>query len=98
VVDSFAPERLYWSRLEGPFRELLVALAEEGADLDGGLSDWYWNPLHLTATAAFDRSIGRIDGGRDLKAVNAGRGLLLSRLKKIRTDPANAIREKAGAP
>ena len=32
------------------------------------------------AKEAFDRSIGRIDGGRDLKAVNAGRGLLLSRL------------------
>jgi CRISPR system Cascade subunit CasA len=97
VVESFAPERLYWSRLERPFRDLLVALAADGADLTGCVSDWYWDTLHPAATHAFDQSIGRIDGGRDLKAVNAGRGLLLSRLKKIRTDPANAIREKEGA-
>jgi CRISPR system Cascade subunit CasA len=97
VVESFAPERLYWSRLERPFRELLVALAAEESDLAGCVSDWFWDPLDHTAKESFDHTIGRIDGGRDLKAVNAGRGLLLSRLKKIRTDPANAIREKEGA-
>jgi CRISPR system Cascade subunit CasA len=97
VVESFAPERLYWSRLERKFHELLVALAADGADLAGCVSRWYWDALHPAATHAFEGSLGRIDGGRDLKAVNAGRGLLLSRLKKLRTDPANAIREKEGA-
>ncbi len=96
VVDSFAPDRLYWSRLETPFRELLVALATDGADLDACVNGWYWNTLHPSATNAFDQSIGRIDGGRDLKAVNAGRGLLYSRLKRIRNDNRIPDREKEG--
>ena len=97
VVDSFAPDRLYWSRLERPFRELLVALAADGADLDACVNGWYWDTLHRAAKDAFDQSIGRIDGGRDLKAVNAGRGLLFSRLKKIRNDNHIPDREKEGA-
>jgi CRISPR system Cascade subunit CasA len=97
VVDSFAPERLYWSRLERPFREHLVALAADGADLDACINGWYRNALHPAATDAFDQSIGRIDGGRDLKAVNVGRGLLFSRLKKIRNDNRIPDREKGGA-
>jgi CRISPR system Cascade subunit CasA len=97
VVNSFAPERLYWSRLERPFRELLVALAEEGADLGACLNRWYWEALDRAARDAFDRSIGRIDAGRDLKAVNAGRGLLFSRLKKIRNDNRISAQEKEGA-
>jgi CRISPR system Cascade subunit CasA len=96
LADSFAPDRLYWSRLERPFRELLVALAADGADLAGCVSGWYWDPLDRTAKEAFDQSVGRIDAARDLKAVSAGRGLLLARLRRIRTDPANAIREKEG--
>lgn len=92
VVESFAPERFYWSRLERPFRELLIGLADEGADLAGCVNRWYWDTLHRIARNAFDESIGHIDGGRDLKAVNAGRGLLFSRLKKIRED--NHIPEK----
>jgi CRISPR system Cascade subunit CasA len=97
VVDSFAPERLYWSRLEGPFREFLVALAGDGADLDACVNGWYWDVLHPAAAGTYDRSIGRIDGGRDLKAANAGRGLLYSRLKKIRKDHRIPDREKGGA-
>ena len=97
VVDSFAPDRLYWSRLETPFRELLVALAADGADLTACVNGWYWNTLHPAAKNAFEQSIGRIDGGRDLKAVNAGWGLLYSRLKKIRNDNHIPEREKEGA-
>jgi CRISPR system Cascade subunit CasA len=97
VVDSFAPERLYWSRLERPFRELLVGLAAEGGDRTEGVNCWYWDTLHSAVTAAFEQSLGRIDGGRDLKAVNAGRGLLRSRLKKIRNDNRIPVREKEGA-
>jgi len=97
VVNSFAPERLYWSRLERPFRELLVALAADGADLGAAVSCWYWDILHPTAKRAFEDSIGRIDGGRDLKAVNAGRGRLLFHLKKIRNEKRIPDREKEGA-
>jgi CRISPR system Cascade subunit CasA len=84
VVDSFAPLRLYWSRLELPFRDLLVSLAADKADLQACLRCWYWDCLDRTARDAFEQSIGRLDGGRDLKAVTAGRGLLFYRLKKIR--------------
>jgi CRISPR system Cascade subunit CasA len=97
VVESFAPERLYWSRLERPFRELLVALAAGGSDPDACVNGWYWDILHPAATDAFDQSIGRIDGGRDLKAVNAGRGLLFSRLKKVRNANHIPDRGKGGA-
>jgi CRISPR system Cascade subunit CasA len=97
VVDSFAPDRLYWSRLEREFRSHLVSLAADGADLSACLTNWYWSTLDPTAREAFDQSIGRIDGGRDLKAVNAGRGLLHSRLKKIRNEYHIPNRGKEGA-
>jgi CRISPR system Cascade subunit CasA len=97
VINSFAPERLYWSRLERPFRELLVRLADEGADPTACVNGWYWDTLHRAARNAFEESIGRIDGGRDLKAVNAGRGLLFSRLKKIRKDNRIPNPEREGA-
>jgi CRISPR system Cascade subunit CasA len=97
VLDSFAPDRLYWSRLERPFRELIVDLAAERANLGACVRDWYWDTLHRSAIAAFDETIGRIDGGRDLKAVNAGWGLLYSRLKKIRNDNRIPEKQKEGA-
>jgi hypothetical protein len=97
LLASFAPDRLYWSRLERPFRELVIALAANGADLNALICDWYWNTLYDIATTVFDESIGRIDGGRDLKAVTAGRAVLFSRLKKIRNDMKIPDREKEGA-
>jgi CRISPR system Cascade subunit CasA len=97
VVESFAPERLYWSHLEPPFREFLVALAADGAELDAFVNGWHWDAIHPAARDAYDRSIGRIDGGRDLKAANAGRRLLYSRLKKIRNDFRIPDWEKGGA-
>ncbi len=97
VIDSFAPERFYWSRLERPFRELLVRLADEGADPTACVNGWFWDILHRAARKAFEESIGRIDGGRDLKAVNAGRGVLFTRLKKIRKDNHIPDQEREGA-
>lgn len=97
VVDSFAPERLYWSRLETPFRELILALADNSEDLGPRIHGWYWDTLHYYARNAFDESIGRIDGGRDLKAVNAGRGILFSRLKKAQHDYRIPYRQIEGA-
>ena len=97
VVDSFAPERQYWSRLERPLCELLIALAADGADLAARIHGWYWNTLYPAVTNAFEQSIGRIDGGRDLRALNAGRTLLFSRLKRIRHDNHIPNREKEGA-
>jgi hypothetical protein len=83
--------------LERPFRELLVGLAAEDADLAALRNRWYWETLLPAAKDSFDQSLGRIDGGRDLKAVNAGRGLLISRLKKIRKGNHILIQEREGA-
>lgn len=97
LLDSFAPERFYWFRLERPFRELLVGLATEGANITACLHGWYWDTLRATAVDAFEESIGRMDGGRDLKAVNAGRGMLYSRLKRVQNDNNIPNRKKEGA-
>jgi hypothetical protein len=96
VVDSFTPDGLYWSRLERPFRDLLIAMAADGADVTTCFCGWYWQTLDRAAKNAFDQSIGRIDAGRDLKAVNAGRRQLLSLLSKIRIDNRIQYREKEG--
>ena len=97
LVKALAPDRLYWSRLEGSFRELLVDLAAEGANLSACVHGWYWDTLHRTAVDAFDESVGRIDAGCDLKAANAGRGMLYFGLKKLRNDNNIPNREKEGA-
>lgn len=98
LVDSFAPERLYWSRLELPYRDLLVGLAADAADRDALIRDWFHNILHRAAVGAFDNSIGRIDAGRDLKAVTAGRAVLYRLLTKVQTDNRIPDREtKEGA-
>lgn len=97
IVDSFAPDRLYWFQLEWPFHQLLVALAADDADLGGCVGGWYWETLRGAAIDAFDRSVGRIDGGRDLKAVNVGRRQLFARLKNVRAEHRIPEREKRGA-
>jgi CRISPR system Cascade subunit CasA len=96
LVDSFGPSRLYWSRLDRPFRNLLIAITAQGADLDVAIAGWYWETLHRTAITAFDESVGRIDGGRDLKASTTGRRLLYSQLKKIRKDNRVGNQKKVG--
>ncbi|HJZ55960.1 MAG TPA: type I-E CRISPR-associated protein Cse1/CasA [Gemmataceae bacterium] len=97
LLDSFAPERLYWSRLELPYRDLLVALAGDGADRDALVRHWFLDTLCATAENAFDNSIGRVDAARDLKAVTAGRGVLLSNLKTVGSTNRITDRQKEGA-
>jgi CRISPR system Cascade subunit CasA len=90
LVDSFAPERFYWSRLERPYRELLVDIAV-AADRPARIRAWFVDTLRPAAIEAFDNTIGRIDSGRDLKAVTAGRGVLHALLKKIEPDSAYTV-------
>ncbi len=89
LVDSFAPERLYWSRLERPYRELLVALAA-AQDRPALIRAWFLDTLKPAAVEAFDDTIGRIDSGRDLKAVTAGRGVLFGLLKKLEPEDTSS--------
>ena len=98
VVDSFAPDRWYWSQLERPFGLLMLDIAASGADLDACIDRWYGDSLEMTARRAYDGTIGRMNAGRDLKAVIAGRGKLAVELKKFRDDNHIPSRQKAGAP
>jgi CRISPR system Cascade subunit CasA len=86
LIDSIGNERLYWSRLELPFREFLVTLATDVEQRDMRVREWYSERLRKTAVDTFDKTVGRLDGGRDLKAVNAGQRVLYSRLNRIERD------------
>jgi hypothetical protein len=83
VVDSLGSERCYWSRLEVPFRDFLVLLAQNLDEREKRLAEWYSEKLHRFVIRAFTETVGRLDGGRDLKAVNAGERVLYGRLKEI---------------
>jgi len=82
VIDSLGADRYYWSRLELPFREFLVSLAADVEQRETRVRKWF-GILREAAIGAFDETVGRLDGGRDLKAVNAGRSVLLARLRQI---------------
>jgi CRISPR system Cascade subunit CasA len=98
VVDAMAPERFYWSRLELPFRTFMTALADAAeSERNSEVIDWYWNILHETAVEAFEQCVATIDAGRDLKAVTAGRGVLVARLRDIRSDAHIPNRQPIGA-
>lgn len=86
-VDSFAPDRLYWSRLDAPYRALLVRLAD-AADVDrpGLVADWFHETLVPAARHAFDGTLGRIEGGRSYKAAETGRRVLAASLARVRSD------------
>jgi CRISPR system Cascade subunit CasA len=77
LLKSWAPDRLYFSQLEAPFRELLVSLPEdwqkdEDGDLEyGGTELLQWGrALKLSAYGAFDTiGAGLGDSPRALKAM-----------------------------
>ena len=83
LVESFAPERLYWSRLERPYRKLLVELADPAADRAALVADWFFDALCRAAWRAFDGSLGRIEAGRNYKAAAVGERVLGRLLKKV---------------
>lgn len=86
LIESLGTERLFWSRLELPFREFIVNLAADVEQRDTRVREWYGDTLREAATDAFDETVGRLDGGRDLKAVSAGRSVLFIRLRQIERD------------
>jgi len=85
LLDSFAPERMYWSRLELPYRILLIDLAdaEKPESRSTVIQNWFFKTLHKTALLAFEHSIGRMVAGRDLKATTIGAAMLRGLLLKI---------------
>ncbi len=79
LMNQWAIERDYWSRLELPFRRLLEALP---SDIEGTLESWR-ETVRRTAWAAFDRVVGDLE--RDphkLKATVRARDQLAAGLGK----------------
>jgi CRISPR system Cascade subunit CasA len=77
LVDSLSPDRLYWSRLEVPFRQFLVDLPGDPADRERQahrerrLARWVLDALRPTARRAFDETAGQLDhSARVLRAVS----------------------------
>jgi CRISPR system Cascade subunit CasA len=83
-IDSLAPERLYWSRLEAPFLQFFRGLAEHAGDLEGQQAEvgrWVREDLWRQAVTAFEQTAGRLDQSpRLLRAVSLARREFLRRL------------------
>jgi CRISPR system Cascade subunit CasA len=84
VVDSLAPDRLYWSRLEIPFRRFLVGLAEEPDHQEQAVANWVRLELCRQARQAFEQTAGAWDhSARLLRAVTCSRRQLTAGLGTI---------------
>lgn len=84
LVESLAPGRLYWSRLEVPFRQFMVRLASSGEAADAEVARWVCEVLAREARAAFEGTVGRMDhSARVLRAVTGGRFRLGAGLNTI---------------
>lgn len=83
LADSLAPERLYWSRLEEPFRRLLTDLP--AADRTERLREWFEAVLRRQAREAFERTAGELDSSaRACRAAVEGEAALLRGLAALR--------------
>jgi CRISPR system Cascade subunit CasA len=89
-IDSLAPERLYWSRLEVPFRGFFRRLADQAGDPErqwGAVCRWVREDLWKQAHFAFEQTAGRLDQSpRLLRAVSLARREFRRRLA-ARTNP-----------
>lgn len=90
IIKSLAPDRVYWSRLEVPFKQFLEQLAEDRAEDDGdieygqhALPEWA-ETLRRTAWATFNETIDEADiSARGLKATARAERAFSSRLNQI---------------
>jgi len=85
LLQHLAPRRLYWSRLEAPFKRFMVKLAEERASGEPGTAFREWiATLHDSALAAFREATLGLDGtGRTLRAVALSEREFNRRLREI---------------
>jgi hypothetical protein len=86
VVDALAADRLYWSRLELPFRKFMLDVAAAADDTGRAtcLHDWFDETLAPAARSAFAESAGQLDhSARVLRAVAAATQQLNVALAKI---------------
>lgn len=80
LTDQWAPERGYWVALELPFRELVLALPDEGR---GALTQWH-QTVREAARHSLEETIRLAgDDGRALKAAVRARQQLAAGLAKV---------------
>jgi CRISPR system Cascade subunit CasA len=86
-VNSLAPERPYWPRLEVPFRRLVVTLAEAAGDPDTQgrtVAGWACGTLRSAAFDCFEQVAGSLDqSARLLRAVAKARQTLRAELGRL---------------
>ncbi len=96
MVETLAPLRHYWPRLEMPFLNLLQTLpapADASTEQDQAhrraqLTRWFHDILRPTAREAYDMTAGRMDNtARALRAAVLGRRNLEQALSKIASQP-----------
>jgi CRISPR system Cascade subunit CasA len=87
VVESLAPEWLYWSALEVPFRRLMVRLADEAGDTDRlqrAVANWACETVAPRVNESFEQMAGRLDqSARLLRAVALARQKLAADLGQL---------------
>jgi len=80
LVGALAPERLYWSRLETPFRRFLIELPGDEAHRSGELTQWV-RILDRTARQAFDNAVEQTEtSARAMRAAVQARSMLIGGL------------------
>ncbi|HWQ33226.1 MAG TPA: type I-E CRISPR-associated protein Cse1/CasA [Blastocatellia bacterium] len=82
LANSFGAESLYWSRLETPFKRLLVALPNRNRE-----DEFEWaRTVERTAWDALNQVTAGLSGSaRDFKAITIAESALSQSLKKIKT-------------
>jgi CRISPR system Cascade subunit CasA len=84
MIDSLAPERLYWSRLEQPFHRLLATLPGDAGHRLAEIRKWFEKVLRPTVKDAFHKTVGELDrSARVLRAAVEGEQRLCFELDKI---------------
>jgi len=95
LVDHLAPGRLYWSRLETPFKRFMVSLAEEkaGDKSEAAFQEWV-AALRDSAIGAFREATLGLDGsGRALRSVAQAEREFSRRLRELLDERLEAIEE-----
>jgi len=91
MATGLAPNRVFWTTLEAPFREFLVKLAadhvqgEDGLDLYGGTALPQWaSTVRRAAMDAFEEAARGLDqSARTLKAIAEAEGIFHGELHRI---------------
>lgn len=89
LTKSLAPELRYWSRVETPFRRLLLALAEDSNKWKKERQKWA-EEIEATASLAFNEvAFGLGNSPRSLRSVTIARDWLTAELNKRKKGYAN---------